>query len=139
MDDMFLITDFFFFFFFFFFQKSIGKPDKPLSSVIPKALLECIKYPKASWKLTRNMKGFSLAIRTFAAKTAKPLKGGQAAFGCQQGSHTDTTDDSRLKRPKRKNKSSSQIARDRTPGDNLKMPFLNRKTPFIQNRFFWCL
>ena len=68
----------------------------------------------AQWRLTRNSKGFSLSIRTFAAKNVTPLKDCQAAFGRQQGSHTDTTDDSPLIEPKRKkNKPPSTVARDR--------------------------
>ena len=97
----------------------MGEPDKPLTSVIPKALLECINVldreePKASWKISKNSKGFSLVIRTFAAKTVTPLKDGQSASGCQQESHADkTTDDLLLKKPKRKYKSPSTVARDR--------------------------
>ena len=70
--------------------------------------------PKASWKISKNSKGFSLVIRTFATKTVTPLKDGQSASGCQQESHADkTTDDLLLKKPKRKYNSPSTVARDR--------------------------
>ena len=47
--------------------------------MIPKALLECINLldryredPSAFWKITKTSKGFSLVIRTFAAKNVTP-------------------------------------------------------------------
>ena len=117
----------------------MGEPDKPLSSVIPKALLECINVldredPKASWRLTRNSKGLSLSISTFADKNVTPLKDGQAAFGRQQGSHMDTTDGSPLKKPKRrKNTSPSTVARDRARSLRFWMEKNSNQTTSLDN------
>ena len=96
----------------------MNEPDKPLTFLIPKALLECINVldreePNASWKISKNTKGFSLVIRTFAVKNVTPLKDGQSASGFQQESDTDKSTDDLLLKKKRKYKSPSTVARDR--------------------------
>ena len=58
------------------------EPGKPSSSVVPQNLLDCIiilekASSQFSWKITRNLKSFSLVIKSFGAKNAMSLKDSQ--------------------------------------------------------------
>ena len=99
-------------------MKNNERKDTPSSSLIPKTLLDCIitlekDNSQFSWKLTRKLKEFPLVVISVGAIHVTPLTDGQTAS--ETGRQAKSTDDSPLKRPKRKGKKKfpSTVARDR--------------------------